>query len=190
MRTTFDPPPESDAEKPPPSWPQAVGPADGSTAAAWRAFANLLVQSGRLDRIDEAIEAYGQALDLDPGDGWTHFRLGVALRKRYDSPHRQPGDFQAAVDAWKGALDIDPNQYIWRRRIQQYGPRLDKPYPFYDWVPQAREEIAARGETPVGLTVRARAARSSPSRRASLRATKGPMWSPMRKGGSTATKAS
>ena len=38
-------------------------------------------------------------------------------------------------------------------RIQQYGPRLDKPYPFYDWVPTAIEEITARGETPVDLSV-------------------------------------
>jgi hypothetical protein len=48
---------------------------------------------------------------------------------------------------------MDPNQYVWRRRIQQYGPRLDKPYPFYDWVPLARQEIQARGQTPAPLTV-------------------------------------
>ena len=40
-----------------------------------------------------------------------------------------------------------------RRRIQQYGPRLDKPYPFYDWVTEARDEIASRGETPPALVV-------------------------------------
>ncbi|GAG28807.1 unnamed protein product, partial [marine sediment metagenome] len=59
----------------------------------------------------------------------------------------------AAVDAWTTALSLDPNQYIWRRRIQQYGPRLQKPYPFYDWVDEARNEIAARGEVPVELGV-------------------------------------
>ena len=37
--------------------------------------------------------------------------------------------------------------------MQQYGPRLDKPYPFYDWVETAREEIRARGETPSPLRV-------------------------------------
>ncbi len=51
------------------------------------------------------------------------------------------------------ALDLDPNQYIFRRRIQQYGPRLDKPYPFYDWVPEARQALLARGETPIELRV-------------------------------------
>lgn len=56
--------------------------------------------------------------------------------------------------AWGTALDVDPNQYIWRRRIQQYGPRLDKPYPFYDWVPEAEAVIRKRGETPVALPVR------------------------------------
>ena len=77
---------------------------------------------------------------------------------RYDSDSRQPGDFRQAVEHWGAALDADPNQYIWRRRIQQYGPRLDKPYPFYDWVDAARQEIAARGETPVSLPVDPRGA--------------------------------
>ena len=72
---------------------------------------------------------------------------------RYDSPRREADDFQAAVDNWDRALAIDPNQYIWRRRIQQYGPRLIKPYPFYGWVATARREIAARGETPIELRV-------------------------------------
>jgi hypothetical protein len=65
-------------------------------------------------------------------------------------------DFQAAVDHWTQALTLDPNQYIYRRRIEQYGPRLGKPYPFYDWVSQARAEIRARGEVPVVLPVEPR----------------------------------
>jgi hypothetical protein len=70
---------------------------------------------------------------------------------RYDSPLRRPEDFQAALDEWSAALTLDPNQYIWRRRIEQYGPRLEKPYSFYDWVQEARAAIRARGETPVAL---------------------------------------
>ena len=112
-----------------------------------------------------AIEAYRKAIDLDPSNGSNHFRLGVALRERYDSQSRQTGDFQAAVDAWSTALSLNPNQYIWRRRIQQYGPRLDKPYPFYDWVEQARSDIKARGEIPVELAVEPRGAElAQPSR--------------------------
>lgn len=80
-----------------------------------------------------------------------YFRLGVLFRMRHDSQHRQPGDFQAAIDAWERALEMDPNQYIWRRRIQQYGPMSDKPYPFYDWVATAQQEIRERGETPVAI---------------------------------------
>lgn len=57
----------------------------------------------------------------------TEFRLGVAYRARYDSLLRQPGDFRKAVEHWERALALDANQYIWRRRIQQYGPRFDKP---------------------------------------------------------------
>jgi hypothetical protein len=123
------------------------------TAKAWESYANALVEWGRPERLGEAIEAYQQALRLEPGSGPLHFRLGVAYRKRYDSDFRQTEDFQKAVEQWGAALEIDPNQYIWRRRIQQYGPRLDKPYPFYDWVGTARKEIAARGESPVLLAV-------------------------------------
>ena len=60
--------------------------------------------------------SYQRVLELDPADGPAHFRLGVALRKRYDSARRQPNDFSAAVRQWRRALDIDPNQYIWRRQ--------------------------------------------------------------------------
>lgn len=90
-------------------------------------------------------------LENDQHNGQIHFALGVVLRARFDSDQRQSGDFQQAIRSWQRALDIDPNQYIWRRRIQQYGPPSDKPYPFYDWVDQARREIAARGDVPVAL---------------------------------------
>lgn len=87
-----------------------------------------------------------------PKDAISHFRLGVAYRKRHDSEQREPNDFALAVKAWQTALNLNPNQYIWRRRIQQYGPRLDKPYSFYDWIQQARKDLIARGETPQTLT--------------------------------------
>jgi tetratricopeptide (TPR) repeat protein len=127
--------------------------AGSGNVEAIRNYANALVMWGGPERLGDAIEAYEQALILEPGHGPTHFRLGVAYRKRYDSEQRAGSDFPKAVEHWKTGLDIDPNQYIWRRRIQQYGPRLDKPYSFYDWVRTAREEIAARGETPLQLAV-------------------------------------
>lgn len=102
-------------------------------------------------KVDAALDSYAEAMKAAPGDASLPFRAGVAYRMRYDSDERRPGDFQAAVDAWAAALAIDPNHYIYRRRIQQYGPRLDKPYPFYDWVGEARTAIRARGETPVEL---------------------------------------
>lgn len=76
----------------------------------------------------------------------AHFQLGVVFRKRYDSSFRQRDDFSLAVRQWRQALALDPSNYIWRRRLQQYGPRLDKPYSFYDWIGQARKELTARGE--------------------------------------------
>ncbi|MEE8525977.1 MAG: hypothetical protein V3T72_18730 [Thermoanaerobaculia bacterium] len=124
---------------------------DAEQAAAWKAHAQTLFLWGGADELDTAIEAFEKAVDLEPADGQARFQLGVAVRRRYDSPRRRAGDFQRAVDQWSRALGLDPNQYIWRRRIQQYGPRLAKPYPFYDWVERARAEIRTRGETPVEL---------------------------------------
>ena len=123
------------------------------TVRSWREYADAVSLWGNSTEISGAIEAYIKALEKEPEHGPTHFHLGVAYRKGYDSDHRQPVDFQKAVEHWGKALDIDPNQYIWRRRIQQYGPRLDKPYSFYDWVREARREIMARGEMPAQLLV-------------------------------------
>jgi hypothetical protein len=103
--------------------------------------------------VSDAVAAYSRAVDLDPDDADARFRLGVSFRMRYESESRRPGDFRAAVQAWGEALERRPNQYIWRRRIQQYGPRLDKPYPFYDWVDEARQAVLARGEEPIELPV-------------------------------------
>ncbi|MCH7703249.1 MAG: hypothetical protein IID37_16340 [Planctomycetes bacterium] len=122
-------------------------------AEAERDLADRRAVSADQDRVAGAIEGYQRVLAIDPQDAIAHFRFGVALRERYDSADRKPNDFQAAVDHWTHALELEPNNYIWRRRIQQYGPRLDKPYPFYDWVHRARRDISARGEIPVPLNV-------------------------------------
>ena len=114
--------------------------------AAWRALGDALALWGGDGRLEEALDAYGRAAKLDPKDGPALFRLGVCYRRRYETTLRRPGDFQAAIDTWGRALDLDPNQYIWRRRIQQYGPRLDKPYAFYDWIEAAEKDLHARGQ--------------------------------------------
>ena len=101
--------------------------------------------------VDTSVEALVKRSAASAQDATSAFHAGVALRLRYDSPHSRAGDFQAAIDHWTRALRLDPNQYIWRRRIQQYGPRMDQPYPFYTWTEEARREILARGETPVPL---------------------------------------
>lgn len=84
-------------------------------------------------------------------DPAAHFRRGVALRMRQDRGHGRPGDFGAAVKAWRRALDAEPSQYIWRRRLQQYGPLEDKPYPFFQWIEEAQAELVRRGEEPEPL---------------------------------------
>lgn len=102
-------------------------------------------------RFWRALKFLGALVRKEPGNGAYRFARGVVYRMRFDSPLRQMEDFAAAAHDWEGALEQYPNQYIWRRRIQQYGPRLDKPYPFYNWITQARREIRGRGETPVAL---------------------------------------
>ncbi len=125
---------------------------DGDAAALAR-WAQALVLWGTDADLGRATVAWERAAAAEPENGWIRFHLGVTWRRRYDSPARRPGDFRRAVEAWGAALALDPNQYIWRRRIQQVGPRLEKPYPFYDWVERARREVAERGELPAELPV-------------------------------------
>lgn len=130
---------------------------------------NALIETDRESRhrtATAAIAAYKRALSIEPDQAELHFRLGVAYRKRHDALQKDRTDFQSAVDHWGQALELNPNQYIYRRRIQQYGPRLIKPYPFYDWVNQARSEITARGEKPIELAVEPSGAEfASPTKR-------------------------
>ena len=134
------------------TWPAPAASAPDTPTADPAALRTLARASlGDEAAIGDSIEAFRAATTTRPEDGWAHFRLAVAYRLRYDAASRRPGDFQAAVDHWQRALELDPNNYIWRRRIQQYGPRLAKPYPFYDWIETARAEIRARGETPAAL---------------------------------------
>lgn len=125
-----------------------------SAAQAARSHGDSLAIWHMERKLDDAIAAFETAIELDPRDFASHFRLGVCLLNRHESERRRVGDFQRAVQGWETALTGRPNQYIWRRRIQQYGPRLMKPYPFYDWVTQAEAEIQARDETPIALRVR------------------------------------
>ncbi|RMH22956.1 MAG: hypothetical protein D6696_02170 [Acidobacteria bacterium] len=154
LAASYEPPPDLPTPTPPRA-PDLAGLAerrDGG-AAAERAYGQALLLWGGEDRLDDAVAAFARAAELEPDDGPGQFQLGVAHRARYDSPRRREDDFQRAADHWTRALALDPNQYIWRRRIQQYGPRLAKPYPFYNWIDEARRAIAARGETPIPLAV-------------------------------------
>jgi hypothetical protein len=140
---SVEPKPDLDALSRAPRRTAAEAIAYGDAAAVW----------GGAERADEAIDAYREAVRLDPRNAIAHFRLGSALRERYDSAARRGTDFQEAVTQWDRALELEPNRYIYRRRAQQYGPRLEVPYNLFDWIPTARAEITARGETPVPLQV-------------------------------------
>jgi len=118
----------------------------GSSATLW-------CSGGGPASVNDAIDAYTQAIQIKSEDGDAHFRLGVFYHIRHESKQQLPTDFQTVVDHWTKARQIEPNQYIWRRRIEQYGPRATKPYPFYDWFQAAASDIRARGEQPVELRI-------------------------------------
>ena len=115
--------------------------------------AEMLFRVSKSESHNKAIAAYQSALKQDPKNGTILFRLGAAYRQRYDEKSHDDADFDLASKHWTLAMEANPRQYIWRRRIEQYGPRLEKPYPFYDWVGTAIKEIEQRGEVPVKLTV-------------------------------------
>lgn len=134
-----------------------------SNPDSWMAVGDYYLHESTIDSTKKAISLYETAIETlkdDAGQesllGAAYFRLGVAYRALYDlsNPSSQNPDwFTKAATHWTNALALNPNQYIWRRRIQQYGPRQMKPYPFYDWVDQAKKDITDRGETPVELSV-------------------------------------
>jgi tetratricopeptide (TPR) repeat protein len=126
---------------------------ESHSSDAWRELGDALVLWSKPNDLDEAINAYTRALQIEPNDGDANFRLGVCYRMRYESPQRTSTDFQTAVDFWTKARRIEPNRYIWRRRVEQYGPQSTKPYSFYNWVETAIRDIIARGEKPVELRV-------------------------------------
>jgi hypothetical protein len=148
-----------DTSRPAASWPGRPGSGP---------LAEILYASDGTQR-DAALARHLPTLraraEAHPEDGASRFHLGVAQRMRYDGASGQPGDFQAALDAWAAALAVNPNQYIWRRRIQQYGPRMDKPYPFYSWVDQAVAELAEQqGGSPDWIADLTAAERAEPRR--------------------------
>ncbi|MEM7559037.1 MAG: hypothetical protein AAF394_07925 [Planctomycetota bacterium] len=149
---------------------------DGSTdPRAWQELAEQRLLWQGDSGLRQAIADFRAGIDVankSPISAELHFGLGVALRKRFDSSLRKTDDFQSAVYAWDRALDLNPNHYIYRRRIQQYGPRLMKPYPFYDWVEQATADIRERGEEPIKLSVPPSGAEIAQPSRAKLAGTK------------------
>lgn len=142
-------------------------------AADWRALGDAYFLLDGNGYLSKSIRAYKKSIELKSDHGPTQFRLGVALRRRSETNTEQSGDAQKAVRHWQKALSLNPNQYIWRRRLQQYGPRLDKPYNFYFWIKKARNQIRARGEEPVDLRVEPRGSEIRfPDKQASAKSTK------------------
>lgn len=122
-----------------------------NTAGAWRRLENVQVLWGGPDRVNEALQAFAHAIEICADDAAAPLCLGVRFGMWHELADRQANDIRQAVEEWGRALALKPNHYIWGRRIQQDGPRLDRSYPFYDGVDKALAEIAARGEKPAPL---------------------------------------
>lgn len=138
----------------PTDWQKLVGVAKRSERAEdLKTAADAMILWAGQEKLSDAISLYEQAAKNAPQDATLQFRLGVAYQMRHEASAGKLNDFANAIKSWRTALAMNPNQYIWRRRIQQYGPRLDKPYPFYDWVSTARNDIRQKGETPIELPV-------------------------------------
>lgn len=123
--------------------------------ASWLGLGDALLQwKPDQEGVMTAIQAYTQALESAPTRSDIMFRMGAANRMLYELKDQADSAlFAQAVRHWESALDMNPNQYIYRRRIEQYGPRLKKPYSFYDWVTTARADIVARDGVPHPLAV-------------------------------------
>lgn len=125
-----------------------------SAASLTRLADSLILWKPDATAVREAVDLYTQVLQQDPARSDILFRRGAAHRRLYELGDRSDVRlFAKAVSDWETALQMDPNQYIYRRRIEQYGPRLKKPYSFYDWVADARREITERGDAPHPLPV-------------------------------------
>jgi hypothetical protein len=157
-----------DVDFPPPQEPASVLDAKTASVEYWigddsqqpsmsklLGLADALIQwEPNQEQVVKAIKTYAEVLKSDHSRRDIAFRMGAANRLLYELTAQNDRKlFATAVDHWETALRTNPNQYIYRRRIEQYGPRLNKPYSFYDWVTTARQEISARGDVPHLLSV-------------------------------------
>ncbi len=123
--------------------------AESRIASIERDYADANFLGGEAAQLDEAMRAYSIVLQNDATDAFAYFRLGVALRKRYESGSGRPDDAAKALECWQNALKLQPKNTIFRLRLAQFDGTAAASYS--GWVAKAREEIKARGETPVGL---------------------------------------
>lgn len=124
---------------------------ESRNAAEWRTYGDALFHHGETAVLHEAIRTYQTGIQFEPLDAWSHFRLGVALRTRFDGGERQEGDLEAAVAAWKEAARLMPGNEIFALRAAQFDATAARAESLYGWVAEARKAVAKRGDTPVTL---------------------------------------
>ncbi len=80
-------------------------------AKAWLELGNALFLDGREEDLAPAVAAYEKAV-ASGGPPEARFRLGVALRRRYETASRQDRDFRRALEALKGYSAVDRERRI------------------------------------------------------------------------------
>ena len=104
---------------------------DSSDAGEWVEAGDHQLLWGSESQISTVINYYQKAIQLEPDNGAAQFRLGVALRKRYDTGLAQHEDFQSAVDAWGRARLPSGKPYNRRKAGQNLTGELRLRHPFF-----------------------------------------------------------
>ncbi|MFT7677616.1 MAG: peroxiredoxin [Planctomycetota bacterium] len=129
-------------------------PRSGTALAALQAL-GLMVYRSRLPGVeaelfDHGVKQLGLWAAREEALAADLFRLGVALRLRWDSPFAHPEDFAASLSAWNAALKLDPGQFIWQQRLALW-QASEATSDAYSWTAAAQASIRARGEEPIRL---------------------------------------
>lgn len=103
--------------------------------------------------LGDAVKFYRRAIKNDPRSAQAHYGLGIALRRRFESEFRRAGDFRLFVAAWKKAAALAPDHQIYQGALAALAPPGNPRRCAYQWMEEARAQLAKRGETPVALSV-------------------------------------
>ena len=108
---------------------RATGNSAESSSDVYSGEAAALVAEGKKHfeefRNDEAVKAFGRALEVSPDDGEIHYRLGLALDDAGDE-ERAAKSYERAVELFEKRLGDDEENVAVRRLLALTYSKLDK----------------------------------------------------------------